>query len=107
MATRDDYLEVVLESFLREHKSGHRDAIGIRPARGQLYPQSMEVECSRHMINPERYPLGSLFLARVCVKQKQNDRPHLYSYHGSAIVTMSKTEATTFIAKYPKGRAVQ
>lgn len=103
---RDDYFEVVLESYRRTATSGHRDAIGVRPARGQGYSQSMEVECSRKMINTERYPLGTKFLAKVCVKQKQNAKPHLYSYYGSAVVTISNAEANEFISKYPKGRAV-
>lgn len=106
MATRNDYVEVVLESYLRESTSGHRDPVGIRPAKGQRYPQSMEVECSRRMIDTERYPLGTKFLAKVCVKQKLDDRPHLYSYYGFAIVTIDNVKAKAFIAKYPQGRIV-
>jgi hypothetical protein len=104
MATRNDYVEVVLESYLRLNTSGHRDPVGIRPVKGQRYPQTMEVECSRRMIDTSRYPLGTKFLAKVCVKQKLDARHHLYSYYGFAIVTIDNVKAKAFIARYPQGR---
>ena len=104
MINRENYLQIVLESFLLDHTSGHRDPVQIRPAKGQTYSQNMLVECSRRMINMDLYPLTTNFLAWVRVKRTLDYSPHLYCYHGDAIVTMTTIQAKEFILKYPNGR---
>ena len=97
------YRPLVVESFELLSTSGHRDPVQIRPAPGQPYPSSMLLECSRRMVDSSVYPVGTMFLAWVRVKQKSGCRPHLYCYHGDEIVTLKPAEARRRIAQMRKG----
>lgn len=72
------YTEILVESFISP-ETWHRDSKHIRPAQGQVFPQSLFVECSRSLT--DEYPVGTVF--RICVtpKQRRGGRPHLYAHY--------------------------
>jgi len=97
-------MKMVVESFEIKNTSGHRGQVHIRPVAGQLYPPTMLLECSRHMVNTLRYPLGTKFRAWVQLKQKTGCKPHLYCYYGNKIVVVSDEDAMSMIAEMNRGK---
>jgi hypothetical protein len=78
MKCRSGYKCIIVESFIT-NEPGHRYPIEIRPIPGQEYSSTMLVECSMKMRTD--YPVGTKFRLCVAAKQKEQSRPHLYSYH--------------------------
>ncbi|MCG8312025.1 MAG: hypothetical protein MI976_02315 [Pseudomonadales bacterium] len=74
------YIEITVESYIAEKTSGKHGKVHVRPVTGQLYPPTMDVECSRSMKND--YPVGTKFRIPVITKQKEQGEVFLYiSYH--------------------------
>lgn len=86
------YREVIVESFWLTRTAGHHEPVGIRPIKGQAYPSSQLVECSRQMRDPARYEVGTRFKAWVRPKQKLDSKPHLYCFHGDPIVPIRSSK---------------
>jgi hypothetical protein len=99
MAKSAAYCLLVVESFKLTNTSGHRDPVQIRPTKGQIYPPTMLLECNRRMIDTSIYPVGTKFKAWVRLKQKLDCAPHLYSYHGDEIISISEVEAKQLLAR--------
>jgi len=78
---RKGYFPIVVESFVSE-ETCHRGQVHIRPTSGQNYSADMFIECSRHLVNTNYFPIGTKFRIWVKPKQKESSRIHLYSYHG-------------------------
>lgn len=79
-----EYHDVIIESFAPIPKSGHREALALRPVPGQIYSTSLLVEGNSEMMDPAVHPEGT----RFCVKAKLTNRslrdggwsrPFLYS----------------------------
>jgi hypothetical protein len=49
---------------------------GVRPCKGQPFPQSMKIECSRAIRN---YPVGTKVRLDVVETDREGSRPFLYS----------------------------
>lgn len=79
------YMEIVVESYLGEGR-GQTGDIRIRPAAGQFYPQTLNVECSRSLRT--QYPVGTKFRIRVKLTDMQGT-PFLYSHHRWPVVVLS------------------
>lgn len=72
-----NYNQVIVETYYAV-KSGKSSRIHVRPAAGQAYPQSMDVECSRTM--RKAYPIGSKFRIWAKETDKEGGKPFLYSH---------------------------
>lgn len=79
MATHD-YREIIVESFRLDNTSGRHGDIHVRPAKGQFYPQTLMVECSRRLKTD--YPVGTKFKLSVKLTDLKGGGTFLYSYHG-------------------------
>lgn len=80
MPKNNDYVNIMVESFKPASTSGRHGEVHIRPAAGQLFPQTMVVECSRTLKND--YPVGTKFRINVKLTDKEGGTPFLYSYFG-------------------------
>ena len=52
----------------------------MRPAPGQLYRQSLKVECAKRLTRD--YPVGTRFKIRVKLTDREGEGEYLYSYFG-------------------------
>ncbi len=93
------YRDVAVESVI-DPRSGR---LTIKPVAGQAYSTAMRVQCSRMLVDPERYPAGTRFLIRA----KLTDRggaPFLYAWHGDPVKVLGKREAASFLDEYRRRR---
>jgi hypothetical protein len=70
------YLQVIVETYTAV-KAGKSSRIHVRPVKGEPFPQSMDVECSRSM--RERYPIGTRFRIYAKKTSREGGKPFLYS----------------------------
>lgn len=77
MPTRSNYESIVVESF---RPAGTHGEVRIRPAAGQIFPQTLFVSCSQTLTND--YPVGTKFRIQVRPLEKNGDSLFLYSYFG-------------------------
>ena len=94
------YREVAVESFI-DARSG---ALRIRPMAGQAFAPTLAVQCSRALVDPQRYPPGTRFLLQAKLTDRQGGTPFLYAYHGDPVIVLSKAAATRFLAQYRRLR---
>lgn len=80
MAKDGDYKEITVETFRAESTSGKHGPIHVRPTRGEFYPQSLAVECSKRLTKD--YPVGTRFRIRVKLTDREGGGEYLYSYFG-------------------------
>lgn len=73
-----DYREIIVESVMEPDSQG-RNRPQIRPIKGQIFDSSLNVECSKKLV--EKYPLGTRFKIRAQLTDMQG-APFLYSYFG-------------------------
>ena len=78
MATKKDYAEIIVESFIPESTSGPHGQVHIRPLDGQ-YPflPGMHVQCSKEL--SEDYPIGTQFRIRAKITTRSGGKPFIYS----------------------------
>ena len=72
-----EYVEIVVESYAADRTSGKHGKVHVRPIPGQIYPPSMDVECSKSMKTD--YPVGTRFKIQVITKQKEGGAEFLYT----------------------------
>lgn len=72
------YLQVVVETYSGV-KAGKTSRIHVRPIPGQLFPVTMDVECSRSMRT--QYPVGTKFRIYAKETSKEGGKPFLYSHY--------------------------
>jgi len=53
---------------------------GVKVRPGQLYPQSLKVECAKRLTRD--YPVGTRFKIRVKLTDREGEGEYLYSYFG-------------------------
>lgn len=73
------YVTLECETYHAAPSSGHRGGIRVRPVPGQEFSPDLNVECSKGF--REAYPVGTKFLLRVKVTDREGGRPFLYSHH--------------------------
>lgn len=81
------YQSILVQSH-PSSEGGHRLAVEIRPLAGEVFPSHLLVECAAEMRTD--YPIGTVFRICATLKQKEDCRPHLYSYHGWPFEVISK-----------------
>ena len=94
------YRELVVESALDARSGKPR----IRPVSGQAFATDMRVQCSRRLLEMERYPIGTRFLLSARITDRQGGAPFLYAWHGDPVVVMSKAEVERFVQMYRRLR---
>ena len=63
MPENDDYFELLVETFILAHTSGHRGRIHVRPVAGHGVDTNLLVECSRDLT--DKFPVGTRFALRA------------------------------------------
>ena len=71
------YQQVVVETYAAT-KSGKSSKIHVRPVEGEIYPVTMDVECSRSM--RKNYPVGTRFRIYAKETSREGGKPFLYSH---------------------------
>eukprot|EP00873_Tetraselmis_striata_P040192 jgi/Tetstr1/460456/TSEL_005715.t1 len=71
------YQQVIVETYAAT-KSGKSSKIHVRPIPGQLFPTTMDVECSRSMRTA--HPVGTRFRIHVKETCREGGKPFLYSH---------------------------
>ena len=104
--TRDTsaYRQVVVESFTPAGAGGRRGPVQLRPIQGQAYSSTLAVQCSRRLIDTDRFPLGTKFLLLAKLTDRLGGTPFLYAYHGDPDLVLTNREAKAFIAEFKRGR---
>lgn len=79
MAKPDElYVFVDVESFQPEATSGLHGKVHIRPCKGQGYPETLHVECSKKLSRD--YPVGTKFRIRAKLTDREGGGEYLYSH---------------------------
>lgn len=104
MARKGPYRTVVVESFTPSDLSGRHGQVHVRPIPGQVFPPSLFVECSKRLMDPKRYPVGTKFRLEAKLTDREGGTPFLYAYHGDPDVVVSDAEAAALIASFPRGQ---
>ena len=77
MAKNTSYIYVVVESYIAENTSGLHGSIHIRPVKGEQFPQSIKVECSKAL--SKNYPVGTKFKIQAKLTDRNGSGDYLYS----------------------------
>jgi hypothetical protein len=72
------YQQVVVETY-HGGRVGASSRIHVRPAPGEAFPPTMDVECSRSM--RKLYPVGTRFRIYAKETNKEGGKPFLYSHY--------------------------
>ena len=94
------YRELVVESALDPRSGKPR----IRPVSGQAFATDMRVQCSRRLLDLERYPIGTRFRLSVRITDRQGGEPFLYAWHGEPVIVMNKAQVKGFLQMYRRLR---
>lgn len=103
MVSSSTYRHVIVESFIPERSSGRHGMVHIRPIPGQVFKPNLFVECSKRLMDTNRYELHTKFKIWAKLTSRLGGTPFLYSYHGDPDVVVSDEEADAFIKGLSKG----
>lgn len=73
----DEYHSIVVESYITTEASGKHGKVHVRPIKGEVFPQTMDVECPRSM--RKEHPVGTKFRIQAKETSKEGGSPFLYS----------------------------
>ena len=76
---KEVYSSIIVETY-RASKAGPHGYIHVRPVKGQRFPQTLHVECSKKLIDD--YPIGTKFRLKVKLTDRLGEGEFLYSYYG-------------------------
>lgn len=82
MAKNSPYRKVWVESYRTGPGSGLHGQIHIRPLPDQGVPTTLHVECSKAPSDPDQFPLGTRFLLKAKLTDREGAGEFLYSYFG-------------------------
>lgn len=80
MAKDNPYVYVLVESYAPKNTSGLHGEVHIRPIKGENFPQTIHVECSKRL--SREYAVGTRFKIRAKLTDREGSGDFLYSYHG-------------------------
>jgi hypothetical protein len=90
MAKRNElYRYLIVESYYPSSTAGLHGPIHIRPIAGQLFPTDLHVECSKDLVDPKKYPVGTRFWIRAKLTDREGRGEFLYSYFGWPVTVIS------------------
>jgi hypothetical protein len=81
MAKSGNYKSVIVETFCPSVTTGRHGLVHVRPAKRQAFPQELFVECSKDLIDTERFPVGTKFRLSAKLTDREGGTPFLYSYY--------------------------
>jgi hypothetical protein len=67
------YRQIVIETYYGNGR------VRARPVKGEFYPETMSVECSRDM--RKRFPIGTRFLIYAKETDREGSPPFLYTHY--------------------------
>jgi hypothetical protein len=73
----ESFHEIMVENFF----DAKNRKVRVRPTPGGMYPTNLMVECPREMRDVRRYPLGTRFMIRAKLTDREGGVPFLYSHH--------------------------
>jgi hypothetical protein len=76
----ESYHYIVVESYLPASTAGKHGPVHIRPVPGEMFPTTLQVECSKTMVR--NYPVGTRFRIRAKLTDKEGGGEFLYTYFG-------------------------
>ena len=103
MAKSSAYRHVIVESFIPRDPSGRHGLVHIRPIPGQVFSPKLFVECSKRLVDTEKYPVGTKFKLSAKLTDRQGGTAFLYAYHGDPDIVVSDKQAKAFIAGLKRG----
>jgi len=71
----EPYIKITVETF-RDHQTGK---VRVRPVRGEIHPDTMNVECARSV--RYEHPVGTKFRITAKLTDRDGSKPFLYSHH--------------------------
>ena len=74
---RPGYTTIIVEVYDSGRMSGKHGSRHIRPAEGQAFPQTLDVECGHELA--ASYEPGTQFRMDVCLKTRNGKGEHRYS----------------------------
>ncbi len=92
MAKDSEYHTIIVESFYPNDTSGRHGPVHVRPAKHQIFPQSLYVECSKDLFNPKIHPVGTKFRIKVKLTNRLGGTELLYSSYKWAYDVVSEDE---------------
>lgn len=90
------YRNVVIETYRNTH-GGSSKSVRARPAPGQGYDTSMNVECSSSM--RKSHPIGTKFLLEAKLTDREGGPHFLYAHYNASYSVLSDAEAKEYIQK--------
>ena len=97
---RQDYFDLIVESFAPDSPSGHHGTVHLRPISGQRVPTHVFVAGSKRMSDTDLYRVGTKFKVSACWVQKEPlSVLHLYSNPRDGFAVLSAREVKEFLAK--------
>lgn len=92
MAQQREYHTIIVESFYPIDKSGRHGPAHVRPAKRQIFPQSLFVECSKDLANTDLHPVGTRFRIKVKLTDREGGADFLYSSYKWPYAVVSDDE---------------
>mgnify|MGYP001392278706 CR=1 FL=1 len=74
-----EYEWIWVESYKPKVKSGLHGRVHVRPIAGGRYSTNLHVECSKTFSDTEQYPLGTKFLIKAKLTNREMGGEFLYS----------------------------
>jgi hypothetical protein len=90
------YHEIVVETY-HYHGGGTSSNIRARPLPNQRFSPDLYVSCSKKMRT--QHPVGTKFLIRAFLNDKEGGNPFLYSNPSASYTVLTAEQAANFIAK--------
>jgi len=75
----EKYAPLIVESYLPSQTSGLHGAVHIRPIEGQGVSTTLRVSCSKSMMNPGMYPVGTRFIIIAKLTDRDGGGEYLYT----------------------------
>lgn len=79
MACGSEYETIIVESFFPARTSGLHGPVHVRPAKYQIFSRDLMVECSKELVDTQRYPVGTKFRLKVKLTDRLGSGEFLYS----------------------------
>lgn len=77
---KQEYTDIIVESFIVDNTSGKHGLIHIRPLPNQFpFEENMFVECSKELSND--YPVGTRFSIKAKITSRKGGKPFIYSHY--------------------------
>lgn len=101
----ESHEEIIVETFIPASTSGRHGLVHVRPAAHQIFPQTLNVQCNKKMLDTNVYPLGTKFRWKVRLVTKSNGSQFLGSHHSWPFSVVTDEEFARLAAEVEALRA--